>query len=362
MFLRILIVPAVLLTFTLSCSFLSKPDPVRKPDTGFLMPVKRPETSWFLTNNDLARSIGYFHCGKQKLQLGNYRMGPGFQPAGPWWFQTIADEVQMTILPPHPVLKKDTELEFPQLAFSLRGKQQKFQAEFKINGETVLRQEFTPKTPTSLRLKIPARLNQTIQMTLSIKFTGLYRQSELGVKNDQRKLGISFRIVPDEYIFNHQILFRAVFQVEQITPPLPDGIQKAELLPLEHIYGPELPKTMQVDLYPAAIDPRDPLKHYQVGDILELMLLIRPGQPPVALYGGAVSWTPDLSFLPNEKDRTIDNPSLPEEVRKAQKKQIAKDLPVIRRQVKNRTRDLAAAEERFQRQWIEAQKEMQLIP
>ena len=289
-------------------------------------------------------------------------MGPGFLRTGTWWIQTVADEAQMTIQPPHPVLKKDTVLEIPQLAFAFRGKQQKFQAEFKINGVTVLRQEFTPKTPTSLRLKIPARLNQTVQMTLSIKFTGLYRQSELGVKNDQRKLGISFRFINDDYVLNNQKLFRAVFQVEQISPPRPDGIQKAKLGLLDQIYGPELPEALQLDLYPAAIDPRDPLKRYQIGDRLELILLNRPGQPPLVLYGGAVSWIPDPTFLPSEKNRTIDNPPLPEEVRKAQKKQIGKDLPVIRQQVKNRTRDLAAAEERFQRQWIESQKEMQLIP
>ena len=78
MILRILIVPAFLLTFTLSCSFLSKPDPVREQDTGFRIPTNRPVTSWFLTNNDLSRSFAYFHCGNQKLQLGNYQMGPGF--------------------------------------------------------------------------------------------------------------------------------------------------------------------------------------------------------------------------------------------------------------------------------------------
>ena len=140
MFLRILIVPAVLLTFTLSCSFLSKPDPVRKQNTGFRMPAKRPVTLWFLTNNDIFSSFAYFHCGNQKLQLGNYRTGPGFQRTGPRWVQTVAEEAQMTIQPPHPVLKKDTELEIPHLTYSFRGKQQKFQAEFKINGETVLPQ------------------------------------------------------------------------------------------------------------------------------------------------------------------------------------------------------------------------------
>ena len=369
MFLRILIVPAVLLTFTLSCSFLSKPEPVRKQDTGFRtpdtefrMPAKRPVTSWFLTNNELFRSFAYFHCGNRKLQMGNYRMGPGFLRTGTWWIQTVADEAQMTIQPPHPVLKKDTELEIPQLAFAFRGKQQKFQAEFKINGETVLRQEFTPKTPTSLRLKIPARLNQSVQMTLSIKFTGLYRQSELGVKNDRRKLGISFRFVNDDNVINNQKLFRAVFQVVQITPPGPDEIQKAKLSLLDQMYGPILPETLDLDLYPAAIDPRDPLKSYQIGDRLELILQNRPGQPPLVLYGGAVPWIPDPSFPPSEQDRTVDNMPLPEEVRKAQKEQIAKDLPVIRRQVKNRTRDLAVAEERFQRMWIQMQKEMQLIP
>jgi len=362
MILRILIVPAFLLTFTLSCSFLSKPEPVRKQDTGFRMPAQRPVTSWFSPNNDLFRSFAYFHCGNLKLQPGNYRLGLGFQVSGPRWFQTIADEAQMTILPPHPVLKKDTVLEIPHLAFAFRGKQQKFQAEFKINGGTVLRQEFTPKTPTSLRLKIPARLNQSVQMTLSIKFTGLYRQSELGVKNDRRKLGIIFRFINDDYLSSKQKLFRAVFQVEQITPPGPDGIQKATLFLLDQVYGPAIPETLHLDLYPAAIDPRDPLKSYQIGDRLELILLNRPGQPPLVLYGGAVPWIPDPSFPLPEKDRTIDNMPLPEEVRKAQKEQIAKDLPVIRRRVKNRTRNLAVAEERFQRLWIQSQKEMQLIP
>ena len=362
MFLRILIVPAVLLTFTLSCSFSSKPDPAAEQDTGSPMPAKRPVTSWFLTNNDIFSSFAYFHCGDQKLQLGNYRIGPGFQRTGPLWVQTVADEAQMTIQPPHPVLKKDTELEIPQLTYAFRGKQQKFQAEFKINGETVLRQEFTPKTPTNLRLKIPARLNQAFQMTLSIKFTGLYRQSELGVKNDQRKLGISFNFVKDDYVFSNQNLFRAVFQVEQITPPRPDGIQKAKLPLLDQVYGPALPETLHLDLYPAAIDPRDPLKHYQVGDRLELILLNRSEQPPLVLYGGAVPWVLDPSFLPFAASRVIDNPQLPGKVIKAQKEQIGKDLPVIRRQVKNRIRDLAAAEERFQRLWIQSQKEMQLIP
>ena len=70
MFLRILIVPAFLLTFTLSCSFLSKPDPVREQDTGFRMPAQRPVTSWFSPNNDLFRSFAYFHCGNLKLQPG----------------------------------------------------------------------------------------------------------------------------------------------------------------------------------------------------------------------------------------------------------------------------------------------------
>ena len=57
----------------------------------------------------------------------------------------------------------------------------------------------------------------------------------------------------------------------------------------------------------------------------------------------------------------INNPALSESVKTAQKEQIGKDLPEIRRQVKNRTRDLAA-EERFQRIWIQTQQELQPIP
>jgi hypothetical protein len=357
MFLRILIVPAVLLAFTLSCSSVSRPgngNEHRKPS-------KRPVTSWFLTDNDIFHAFAWFHCGNQKFQLGNYRLGPGFQLNGPWWIWTIEDQAHMTIRPPLPVLKKDTVLEIPKLALAFRGKQNKFQAEFIINGETVLRQEFTPKSPTSLRLQIPARLNQTGLMTLSIRLTGVYRQSELGLKSDQRKLGIGFCFVQDDLIRDKQKLSRAVFQVEQITPPDPDGIQKARLQLLDHIYGPALPENLSLDLYPAAIDPKDPVKRYQPGDRLELILLNRPGQPPQTLYGGAVSWIPDPSFLPPRKSRTIDNPPLPEKVMKAQKEQIGKELPGIRRRVKNRTRDLAA-EERFQRIWIQKQNELQLIP
>ena len=352
-------VSAVLLTLTLSCSLFCKPDPALGKDSP--EPSERPVTPWFLSNNDIFRAFACFQVGNQKLQLGNFRMGPGFQRTEPWWFWTVADEAQMTIQPPHPVLKKDTVLEIPQLAFAFRGRQQKFQAEFIINGGTVLRQEFTPKSPTSLRLNIPARLNQTVPMTLTIKFTGLSRQSELGVKNDARKLGIGFRFVNDDYVFSNRNLFRGIFQVERITPPGPDGIQKAELLLLDQIYGPALPENLPLDLYPAAIDPRDPAKRYQTGDRLELILLNRPGQPPLALYGGAVPWIPDPSFLPAEKGWVLDNPPLPEAVRQAQKERISQDLPVIRRQVKNRTRD-QAAEERFQRYWHQSQQELQRIP
>ena len=359
MLFRIPPVMFVLLVFTLSCSPFFKPAPEKEAESP--TPVDRPATSWFLVNNDIFRAFAYFHSGNLKLQLGNFRMGPGFQRTDPWWFWTVADQAQLTILPPHPVLKKDTVLEIPKVAFAFRGKQQKIKAEFKIGNETVLRQEFTPKSPDSLRLKIPARLNQTGSMTLTVKFTGLYRQSELGVKNDQRKRGIGFRFVSDDYIFNNRNLSRAVFQVEKITPPGPDGTQKAELHLLDQIYGPGLPETLALDLYPAAIDPRDKMKQYLPGDRLELLLLNRPGTTQLVLYGGAVPWVQDFSFLPSEKSGNIDNPALPGEVRTAQKEQINKDLPVIRRQVKIRTRDLAL-EERFQRIWIQMQKKLQPIP
>lgn len=359
MLFRILPVMFVLLVFTLSCSTFSRPAPEK--EAAAQLPADRPVSSWFLVNNDIFRAFAYFHSGNLKLQLGNFRMGPGFQRTSPWWFWTVADQAQMTIMPPHPVLKKDIVLEIPKVAFTFRGKQQKIRAEFKIGSETVLRQEFTPKSPNSIRLKIPARLNQTGTMTLTIKFTGLYRQSELGVKKDQRKCGIGFCFVSDDYVFNNKTLSRAIFQVEKITPPGKDGTQKAELRLLDQIYGPGLPETLALDLYPAAIDPRDKVKQYVPGDRLELLLLNRPGRPHLVLYGGAVPWVQDFSFLPGEKSRPVDNPALPEEVRTAQKEQIRKDLPVIRRKVKNRTRDLAA-EERFQRIWIQAQKELQLIP
>ncbi len=361
MLFRILPLMIVLMVFTLSCSPLSQPDPAQEKEAELLMPVNRPVTSWFLSNNDIFRAFGYFHVGNQKVQLGNFRMGPGFQRTDPWWIWTVADQAQLTILPPHPVLKKDTVLEIPKVAFAFPGSQRKFQAEFKINGETVLRQEFNPKTPESIRLKIPARLNQTGTMTLNIKFTGLSRMCDQGFKNDPRKLGIGFRFVDDDYIFSSRNLFRAVFQVEKISPPGTDGIQKAELRLLDQIYGPILPETLSLDLYPAAIDPRDPVKQYLPGDRLELILLNRPGQPCLTLYGGAVPWVPDYTFLPAEKSRIFNNPTLPEEVKIAQKEQIGKDLPKIRRQVKNRIRDLAA-EERFQRIWIQTQKELQPIP
>lgn len=358
MFFRILPVMIVLLVFTLSCSHFSQPAPAQTKKAESQMPVNRPVASWFSYNNDIYRAFAYFHCGNLKLPLENFRFGPGFQLESPW-FWTVADQAKMIIQPPHPVLKKDTMLEIPKLSFFFRGKKQKFQADFQINGTTVLRQEFTKKTPTNLRLKIPARLNQTGPMILTIKFTGLYRQSELGVKKDQRKLGISFRFIDDD--FDNSRLSRAVFQVDQITPPRPDGTQKAELRVLDQIYGPILPETLSLDLYPAAIAPRDPVKQYLPGDRLELILLNRPGQPCLALYGGAVPWIPDFSFLPGEESRIIENPALPEAVKNAQKEQIRKELPVIRLQVKNRTRDLAA-EERFQRIWIQLQKKLQPIP
>ena len=172
MLLRILIVPAVLLAFTLSCSPLSQPDASPEKEPELQTPDDRPVTSRFLSNNDIYRAFAYFHSGDQKIPLENFKFGKGFQLDAPW-FWTVSDQAEMTILPPHPVLKKDTVLEIPKLSFFFRGKKQKFQAEFQINGTTVLQQEFSKKSPTSIQLKIPARLNQSATMNLTIKYTGI---------------------------------------------------------------------------------------------------------------------------------------------------------------------------------------------
>lgn len=363
MFLRILTASIALLFVTVSCSVFPEPESASEQEkTQPVIPDRgRTAESWYFPNYDLSRAFAYFHFGKEVLQLCSYQLGPGMQRTGPWWLWTVDDQAKMTIIPPQPVLKKDVELRIPHLDFSFRGKQQKIRAEFQINGETLLKQEFTPKSPKSLSLKIPARLNQSGRMPLTIRFTGLCRQSELGVKNDPRKLGIGFRFVNDDLVASNRKISRAFFQIEQITPPGPDGAQKAKLCLLGQIYGLALPENLDIDLYPAGIDPHDPVKRYLPGDRLELILENRPGRPHVVLFGGPVSWTPDpLSRIPGMCG-PVKNPPLPESVKQEQKIQISKDLPVIRKKQKNRMRDLAA-EERFQRLWIQAQKKYQTIP
>ncbi|MBO4646686.1 MAG: hypothetical protein J5806_00850 [Lentisphaeria bacterium] len=55
------------------------------------------------------------------------------------------------------------------------------------------------------------------------------------------------------------------------------------------------------------------------------------------------------------------NPGLPREAVRAQKERIAADLPVFRQRVKTLRKD-RALEERFQRIWLEKQKQFQLLP
>ena len=363
MLFRILMLSAFLLLFTLSCATDSKPDAAPASGSRTIAPQvpDRPAADRYLDSYGVYPVFAYFHCGDQIYPADNYKFGKGVQPLlEGWLFKTIIEEAQMTFFPPHPILKKDIELQIPDPVINIRNHQREIHAAFLINGTPVLEEVYRKGIQPLISLKIPARLNQSASMTLTIRFKKLYSQAELTGNKDMRKLGIGIRLPKDDPTLKKLEISRAVFLVDQISPPGPDGIQKAALQLLDQSYGPGLPENLSLDLYPAAIAPEDPVKRYQPGDRLELILLNRPGQPPLTLYGGAASF-PDPSFLPAEKSRAIDNPPLPEKVIKTQKDQIGKDLPEIRRRVKNRTRDLAA-EERFQRIWIQTQNELQLIP
>ena len=364
MLFRILMLSVFLLLFTLSCATDSKSDAASASGSRTINPQvpDRPAAVRYLESYGVYPVFAYFHCGNQIYPADNYKFGKGFQPLlDGWLFKTIIEEAQMTFFPPHPILKKDVELRILNPVINIRNHQREIQATFLINGTPVLEEVYRKGIQSLISLKIPARLNQSASMTLTIRFKKLYSQSELTGNKDMRKLGIGIRLPKDNPTLKKLEISRAVFLVDQISPPGPDGIQKAELQLLDRIYGPALPENLSLDLYPAAIDPKDPVKRYQPGDRLELILLNRPGQQRVTLYGGATSWIPDPSFFPSEKSHAIDNPPLPEKVIETQKEQIGKDLPGLRRRVKSRTRDLAA-EERFQRIWIQAQNELQLIP
>lgn len=361
MFVRFLL-PFLALLATVSCA-VRPAAPVAGPGDNTL-PSGDAASRWVLYYGTLSRAFARIHCGNEVLQLNNYRLASGFSQTEAWRFWTASNQAVLEFLPPPSMLKKDLILEIPQMDFAFKGPQQKIQAEFLVGGKPLLKHEFTPKSPVSLQLKIPAALNQAKGMTLTIRINGIRRQSELG-GTDPRRLGIGFRFLKDDILLFQAKVTKALFRIEKISPPDPQGIQTAELRLMNHYFGPRPQDVLKTGLHTAALEADAGIRQYRKGDYLELFLQNGKGAP-VIIAGGPVLPEPAACGLTDFSScfpemNTAGGPSVPENVRTAQKQQIMADLPGVRNRLKNLVRD-RALDERFQRVWLQLQKKLEPVP
>ena len=245
-----------------SCSSKPEPSAVTAP-LPQKQTVKTPNRSVVQYDSDCnvpSRPFGYILCEGDTLPICFYHREAGFFRPEPWGgFWTDGSRSEMQILIPHFMLKKDIVLEIPVLSYAFFGKQQNFVAEFKVHEKTILRREFTRKSPRSLKLAVPAELNQTSQLTLTIHFiTRLQKLSELvPQRKDPRILGMAFHFLKK----NAEIpdFSRCTFRITTVSEPDKAGIQQAELVFRDHFSGPEPPEVLKTELYTAAIDLKDPV-------------------------------------------------------------------------------------------------------
>ena len=315
------------------------------------------------------RPVACIRCGKDLLPVCNYKRISGFSNSETWGFRTDGRQAEMLFSVPYFMLNKDIALEFPLLSYAFSGEQQNLPLEFRINGQLLLRKNFTEKDLHALKLNIPAEWNRTGSMKLTVCFlSGIRKTSGPDPKEkDSGHPGIGFHFLKqsngEAFRFS-----RGIFRIRKITAPDRLGIQQAELFLRDHLSGPEPPETIRAALHTSAIDLRDPAKQYRPGELLDLTLLSK-GNIWQIIRGNAVPPTGKDCMSAHYSDMNAYYPpckwpvnaSLPRSVRAAQKQMIADDTKTIRERLK-RIRRISALDERFQRDWIRHRKSLERIP
>ena len=362
---RILLICCILLT-TVSCWTRSGSEPKQPEPQKEALPV-RHETELLLNQKGFPKAIGYIRCGEESFPICDYLRVSGFFGPEPWGFWTNGQEQEMQISIPWFMLGKTITLEFSSVGFALAGRQRELAAEFMVRGKTVLQEKYDRKSPQMLKLCIPAELNQSSPLKLSIRFqTALGKYSELNARSkDQRVLGFGFRflkkdIPPENYT-------HGMFQISSIGAPDENGDQSAVLRCIDLFQGPVPPAEIRTMLPAASLSSQDGVPPYCRGEQLELVLRTKNEKTQIIFGRTAAAEDQDLLGDPTEISSAYppyqlpQNPPLPDAVRQAQQKQIAEDAPLIRGKIKS-IRKINALDERFLRAWIQQQKDLEVIP
>ena len=366
---RILLIACALLLSAVSCrNGTGSPQqgpPKHAPKT---LPARR-ETALLLDRDGFSRPFGFIRCGLDSFPICDSRLVSGFASPEPWGFWTEGQQTEMQIGIPWFLLGKKIVVDFMNVSYAFSARQQNLSFEFTVRGKTVLRTKLDRKSPRRIKLVIPAGLNQSPRLDLTIRsLTALQKFPERNPKEKSRKFrtpGIGFYYLKPKDLPKNR-LTRGIFEITKIVAPDKNGGQLAELRCIDHFQGP-LPSVLKTVLQTRAIPPDDPVRHFDCGERLELILDTHAPFPRV-LFGRAAAKDdfdrPDdpaeitSPYLPN---RLPENPVLPDAVRRAQQKQIDGDLPRIRRTIKS-IRKINALDERFQRDWIRRQKKLEVIP